>query len=365
MKNFWLTSGLGTKMALIYLIISLILFGLFFTGICTIFLLFGAGLCLVTSFPWSYILPAYLTGDANLYDSLYSYLIGGISGVIINALIIFLVGYISEKLFKKYGLQKLSVVFFIIVLGVAGYYITVQRVTGPQSCTSVYNPDGCYFDVATERNDISLCDKIIDKGSLGRCQGTIVAQSGDPSKCSVLTSKEAISMCYSEMAGKNKDQSLCNNIPIEKDSEYCKFNNLSSKNNPTYCKSFSSEDWQNQCYHRLTWILKDVSLCSFITSKDPDQKGDCYKAMAQETKDYSLCALANPNDKESCYLNIARDTKNELICPLINDPTNKSRCFYSVAVQTGKSNLCDKVIGDKYKKDCYDGAKLQKLMQGN
>jgi len=97
---------------------------------------------------------------------------------------------------------------------------------------------------------------------------------------------------------------------------------------------------KNECIKRLAVMLKDKNLCQDVLDSDI-----CIKQvngeLAKQNLDSSLCAEAF--EPEACYNLIAYQTQNAELCKKITSSNMKNSCLYDVATLSQNVELCDDV----------------------
>ncbi len=147
----------------------------------------------------------------------------------------------------------------------------------------------CYFEVAIRSNNSELCENIIEERSSGeekdRCYMDIGGKMGDLSICDMISDETTFrESCYIDVAVKNKDRTICASL---------------------------SERKHDACYADLVRVLPDITLCEEIVSKTTSNFNNCYRWIAGQTGDASVCEFVTSfgNDKENC-LRAAENFKN-------------------------------------------------------
>jgi hypothetical protein len=95
------------------------------------------------------------------------------------------------------------------------------------------------------------------------------------------------------------------------------------------------------------------------------EKDGCYKNVAIDTVDPSICAKIVENDlmttgqpRDYCYFEIARQTQDETLCEKVSDQPdaigwdNRNACYTVVAVLQKNISLCDKITHPQQKETC-------------
>lgn len=258
------------------------------------------------------------------------------------------------------SMKKIQIIVSILILVGIPVAIYFFFLSPRMECGNSYDPDSCYFAEATQRKNLTLCDKIMDSSMRGSCYGGVVTEKNNYQKCTTLADQGAQDACYMDVAVATKDRSWCDKISIEDDNEvpitpYTKSNcyraTVSKNTPPAECENLTNVTYKDNCYKTIGYATNDASLCGKIS--DPYQKGNCYNGVARLSNDYMLCQFASPGDVNQCYLVIAENTKNAAVCELIKGDTRLwNNCFISLSWGTKDITLCDKLLNEEYRQNC-------------
>lgn len=200
--------------------------------------------------------------------------------------------------------------------------------------------DKCFFYLALERQNISICSKIIAASSYsdyttGKCGAMIAEKQGKPEVCDQLGATSDISDCYSAYAYKTESYAICDNIQSNQERDDClkQFISYSYYGSVDWsiCTKFSSTSSADSCYYEAAYGTGDVSYCDNIKSKSGwYTKPICYAAAARNAEDPSYCALLTTAlDKDKCYKEYATSSYDVSVCDYINNSGIKSSCIKS------------------------------------
>lgn len=244
----------------------------------------------------------------------------------------------------------------------------------------------CYRDMAKERLDSSMCDKIDDDWCyLEVSIATNDSESCEPIKdndrrnyCLTKTLKTNFcddiegslykSDCYFFLAKKTNNPSLCDMLKWEQDQVACL---AIVQNNYSLCETITSEWERNDCYHSINMVLKnvlgeglkDATVCSSIT-KD-SERSYCFFHVAKNTKDKELCDKTTR--KEYCLGLITLDEsfcekisicseEDSIysICGWITVADEKEDCYFTIGVEKD-NKVCNKLDSGLERVRCYLG----------
>jgi len=164
-----------------------------------------------------------------------------------------------------------------------------------QGCAALtgFEQDKCYYVLAAEKMDISLCDKMSD---------------GHSSQNFIVYDKYS---CYGEVAAALKSLQICDKIVDAGD-------------------GFGLEEMR-QCYAKVAIAKKDRTVCSGLKGDLDDAA--CISNVALAMKDATICNdMRSPQLKrlESCMTAVAIASSDKTICQALNDDGYKKMCLQQV-----------------------------------
>ncbi len=238
--------------------------------------------------------------------------------------------------------------------------------------------DEYYIHQATKLENESLCNKIEDEYIQNRCIINISVSKKDSSLCKniqtlnrnlciqkvnavlsmenlQLCEKFNFSFCFKNFAVKNQDESLCNKISDKIGRDTCLEEVAIAKKDIALCRKIEDISYQNSCIGRIGEILKDTSICAIVNKKSL-AKDNCYKSIALETLNESLCNSIEILPKSICFEEIAIMKLDENIC---DKASPVSGCLREVGIAKKDFKICDSIVGNEYKAFCYQGVALQ------
>lgn len=164
-RSRWKGANLGIKLSSLYLVISVLSITL--TPVCFSLLLFYGAICMAgPAWPWFLLTGGTHSSITEFFSLLFI-------AIIVNTLIIFAIGYFLEKIFKKYNLGRSSVLFLIILAVVSGYFINNEINNNEAKCARSSHPDACYYELATKKQDVDICNKSINSEWKADCERSV------------------------------------------------------------------------------------------------------------------------------------------------------------------------------------------------
>lgn len=188
-----------------------------------------------------------------------------------------------------------------------------------------------------------------------------------------------VNSCLYRHARNNKDLSVCDKIPNkgikedcikaiafdEKDKEICK--NLKEGNRKEECikliddsKDVDSCIKDRECKTKLIFINKEESLCNSLTEQS---KMNCLQVVAIRKIDESICEKITDDElyetiKKDCFIQVAVHTANVNICDKTDD--KKEQCVARIAMSTFDESFCDLLTSEK--EMCLEGIEGSKKL---
>lgn len=190
-----------------------------------------------------------------------------------------------------------------------------------------------YKKIETENRNLSICDKI--------WQGVQHQKSKD--------------WCYTDVAVDKKDISICEKIQNQDNKEGCYSGVAEAKQDILICNKIQDQDRKDECYVYVAKAKQDISICDEM-EQNPYKayKELCYSGVALAKRDPTICVqIQYQNVRDNCYFDIATIKENISICDKIQRNLNKELCYLQVA--TGKQDLsiCDKIHDQDIKNLCF------------
>lgn len=258
-----------------------------------------------------------------------------------------------------------------------------------------------YSDSGTDSTE--LCDKIINVSKKEDCYHSVAIDLGNVSMCDEISNQTWKELCYSGLALKTQDPSLCNKLSNTKGVEQCL---SSVADSVETCESIISSQYaskyKNECFFKLAQSTNNTEVCELISIDYQEsiysstyRQDDCYFGIAKKDMDYKICSNISDSktknrcyqevgilssDPEACskivgyqlggwlcYKDIAVEKKDISICNGFNDtdPNDQysaEKCrnhyYWNIAEETGDTSICNKVVNDdSFKEQCIEHAK--------
>jgi hypothetical protein len=106
----------------------------------------------------------------------------------------------------------------------------------------------------------------------------------------------------------------------------------------------------------LTYNFLTSDKCNSLSNLQ-SERDSCYKTLAKEKQDISLCGnIEFEGHVQECYLDLALLKGDSNICSRISKtqyPHYSDRCYKEIALSFGDSSLCSDILDENQRSDCY------------
>jgi hypothetical protein len=201
--------------------------------------------------------------------------------------------------------------------------------------------DVCYYDLALDRENVSLCRKIRTTSSY----------------YSYTAAK-----CGAELAIYLDDYTLCDNLSIT--AKYDCYAVLSEElDDPSMCEYITSIPKRDDCLYSYllsnSYYIDDWSVCDKFSNRS-SEASYCYYKAATDTGDYKYCNKITRSgggyysySKPTCYGAVAKDKKKPSVCEQLSDSVDEDDCYYHYATTYPYDmEVCNKINDSSYKGTC-------------
>ncbi len=142
----------------------------------------------------------------------------------------------------------------------------------------------CYFQLAINKSDASLCGRVIDKYDKDTCYLIVAENTKNEESCKKINDGGRRDFCYFMVGVKKGNAQLCENI----EGYQCKAGCLGLTKNPKYCDEITSPPkMRSYCLVDAAARNMDVEICDFECITDNCyHKNGCYSAVAKSIYDH-------------------------------------------------------------------------------
>ncbi len=253
-------------------------------------------------------------------------------------------------------------------------------------CTylNVQMRDTCYYDIAVQNKNGSLCGRILVTSKRNGCYAAVALAEKDsgwcgsialvdsnsyekdtcikkvavavPSiaPCKEITDLAVRDLCYQEIAVKNNDYTICANVSTRfvKGTYVRNTCYLSFAKTKVICSKLIGGFDAYRCYDDVGRSELDYTACMQID--DNQNKANCLDYVARNSSDVSICDLItdiNSVQANACISYVAVQSPSATVCPKLTDYAKRNNCYYRLALNTKDSTACAQIIGDRKLKD--------------
>lgn len=166
----------------------------------------------------------------------------------------------SRMIFKKFTLSFRLVIILIsllIILLVAGCSNKFEEQSkklneelekhGLSKCGGDFNNVSCYFKLAVEKQDVSICDEIKFLSIGKNIEDLNEEELDELNAFSATFAYEHINSCYIDVAVKNEDPSFCNKLDSQDNKDFCYSEVAKEILDPSICDKVQGENVKTSC----------------------------------------------------------------------------------------------------------------------
>ena len=193
----------------------------------------------------------------------------------------------------------------------------------------------CYKEIifSGRRNSLEECEKF--SGLEKRvCKFEVAVNKDDISICKGAGSYSTTEWCYTGIAIKRKDPQICYEIEADYpslDKNDCLMDLAIKMDNLDVCQDLEYEYMVEDCVSKIAIQRNDEKLCKTLSRKD--SKRNCLMGIAIKRGDIEMCKMI-PDDpyrvisyKDSCIKSIAKKKNDPKICEYIEGKEAKNLCY--------------------------------------
>lgn len=241
-----------------------------------------------------------------------------------------------------------------------------------------------FCQIALTQNYL-LCESITEQALRGMCYEWIAENTSNYKICENFKEEDNKYFCYHNFAEALKDINVCDNISSTYSRDSCLFNIAQKDPKPSICELISEEVFKEGCYRLVALEKSDVSFCEKITS--PNERTWCLIDLSKRIDDVSLCEMIKESSpaeteeskyecyisfyekfperfvqencenlkeffKDYCYLNKGVKEKNLNNCEKIKIKEIRNYCTYKVLVLNDDPR-CELIEFLRYRNECY------------
>ena len=133
---------------------------------------------------------------------------------------------------------------------------------------------------------------------------------------------------------------------------------------PCMCSKVIKIEDRNYCFSVLGASVKDESLCSYISEEGREErngfhfinmKDDCFRNLMSVTSDEKYCYKISKESRiTNCLTALILKTKRYDLCDSIKTSDEKDECYWTVAIFSKNTKLCEKISPDNKTGNCRE-----------
>ena len=219
--------------------------------------------------------------------------------------------------------------------------------------------NNCYKVVGISEKNPVICNKATDQNTTDYCIKEIAITEQDSDYCLQIKDTDVFQECVIAIAEVNPYKKVCELILDLSTKDNCYYNTAKAVQDDSFCGYILENEIRDTCYYDLAVDLNNSLLCDKIRSLNNALKNSCYSSVALNSLNSPLCEKVTGSDTYvDCYKNIAVELEDYSICnsaskrfPLLVYLT-PDYCFYKYAEDTNNSLACEQINNLTYRNDC-------------
>lgn len=219
------------------------------------------------------------------------------------------------------------ILLLLIIVGVILYGCLSNKGVNEEKECNIQNQsekDICYYNLALEKNNISICKNIKTEYIQFTCDYKFLKR---------VESEEdfPISLC-------NEVKNFGNiNLSIDKSESFSLGADIKLMGIVA-----DERKIKDSCFFIAAVKKQNLTICENID--DLSQKHGCIITAGVAKKDLSVCQRFFDLEKDDCYFTFAYSLKESKMCEKIEGQTLKDSCYFQIAFNTRDRNICDKIM---------------------
>lgn len=200
------------------------------------------------------------------------------------------------------------------------YSINPDDIASLDDCEKFPQPYAfdCYGYLFSKSDDSAMCNGVSNALYRGYCDWRINKMLEERGQCNRIDDKDSRSSCYFDLAVNMSDVSMCDKIDTDSRSN-CYHRLALILKNVTLCDEVG--DYTGLCYFQVAVISGDPSPCEKLKSQQ--NKSHCYDRvyyfLAVGVNNMSICEkVTDENLRSSCHRVLAMGLNNDTVCKEMN-----------------------------------------------
>ena len=215
---------------------------------------------------------------------------------------------------KNIQISILLLILFILINSYTGFVSNMiaskaLNLEKPSLCKIILSDDKrehCIVNIAMTINDSDLCESLTSETDKVKdpCYSEIAENKLDYTLCEKINNEWMKNNCFDYIAKSTNNKYLCGKINDESKKEECI--KIISEFEPGYCERLLDYE-RNLCFARRATWLSNPDDCRNITEDRGDTRDNCFRNIEISTNDKELCkSITDQRVKESCLSSLSK-----------------------------------------------------------
>ncbi len=217
----------------------------------------------------------------------------------------------------------------------------------------------CYYEVGTQEKNPLICKKSSDDDLKYLCIKNVAVLEEDPDYCLQIQDQNIFQQCVIAVSEINPEKKACELIESLSTKDTCYYNTAKATLKELFCEFIMDNEIRDTCYDELAIDLNKSELCKEIRMLNPHLRNHCYETLALNTLDSALCEFITGSEQYiDCYKDIAVELADYTVCdsatkrfPVLIYLT-RDYCFYNYADEMNDALACEQINNIGYRNDC-------------
>ena len=171
-------------------------------------------------------------------------------------------------------------------------------------------------------------------------------------RCSKIQTLSVRDSCVAELAKIKEDITICNLIIDSKTKEYCQEQIAELTNNHDICSAIETGYWRDNCNYHLALSNNKDTYCILIG--DSSQREDCFDKVAIATNNKLICDFLIGDKRGQCLFTVAVNSHDPLLCQELDSIINRDVCRKRISKETKNKEICELIGTSAIKKACLE-----------
>ncbi|MBU2476336.1 fibronectin type III domain-containing protein [Candidatus Micrarchaeota archaeon] len=219
--------------------------------------------------------------------------------------------------------------------------------------------NNCYWEVGAFLKNHLICKKSSDQNITDHCIKDVAIAEEDSDYCLQIEDTNIFQECVIAVSEANPNKDVCALITELSVKDTCYYNTAKATEKDVYCTYIIENEIKDTCYSELAIELNNAALCGKIRYLSPNLRNYCYSTVAVNSLNSILCEKVTGSDTYvSCYKAIAIELTDYTICDSASKRfttlvyLTQDYCFYGYAEETKEANACEQINNPVYRNDC-------------